>query len=150
MQYDGLKKTNPFLAFFAAISTATTTTGNAIPFAGYDSLVFHISAPILTTGKFKPKIMLQQKSDNAWVELTDQSKINGYPIDAADKLENAVLEGNADEGLTSKVGVYNVQDLYKAVRLDIVSSDTPVGTIHANAVLGHPNNFQADTQRPVL
>lgn len=152
MQYDilkGTQGTNPFLAFYAALTTATTTTGETVLFKGYDALVFHICAPVLATGTYAPKIMVRQKSDSTFVQLTDTTKINGaIPDDTtANKILAATLATSADAKKCTKIGVYNVQDLYDAVRLDIISTGTVSGTIFATAVLGHANNMQCETQK---
>lgn len=152
MQYDilkGIQGTNPFMANFAVLTTATTTVGETVLFKGYDAMVFHICAPVLATGTYAPKIMLRQKSDSTFVELTDTTKINGAIPDAtaSAKILAATLSGAGDAKKCTKIGVYNVQDLYDAVRLDIVSTGTVSGTIFATAVLGHANNMQCETQK---
>lgn len=152
MQYDilkGVQGTNPFLAFFAALTTATTTTGEVVLFKGYNALVFHICAPVLATGTYAPKIMVRKKSDGLFIELTDTTKINGkLPDDsAAAKILAATLSGASDAKKCTKIGVYNVHDLYDAVRLDIISTGTVSATIFATCVMGHADNMQAETQK---
>lgn len=151
MQYDSLKGPNgqnPYQAFFAALVAAGTTTGEVIPFAGYDSLTFHIAGAVIANGTFTPKIMVRRKSNNTFEELTDQTKINGYPTDSLTKQANAALATSADSKKTSKIGVYNVQDLFDAARLDIVATGGTVSaTIFAMAILGHANNLQLECQK---
>lgn len=148
MIYDDLKKVNNFIALKAIdISTDTDTVGEEISFSGYESLFFAIAGDSITDGDYLPKIEVQEKDGGAWV-VPPANKINGYPIDS-DKLANAAL-AVGDDGKTSKVGVYNVADLYKAARLTIVSTNTTIGaTLSAQAILGHARAQQCFTQKPV-
>lgn len=148
MIYDDLKKVNNFIALKStAIGTDTDTVGEEIPFTNYESLFFAIAAESITDGTFTPKIEVQRKSDDGW-EVPPVDKLNGYPADG-DKILAATLV-LADSGKTSKIGVYNVADIYKAARLTIVSTATTVGgTIAAQAILGHARAQQCFTQKPV-
>lgn len=154
MQYDNLKGThghNPKQAFFSAFVAAGTVTGEEILFSGYDSLTFDIGGAVIANGTFTPKVMVRKKSDGLYIQLTDQTKICGYPTDSITKEANAALSTSADSKKTSKIGVINVQDLYDAARLDIVATGGTVsGTIYAMAVLGHANNLQMECQKVLL
>lgn len=149
MIYDELKNFNPVMAFFAALASATTTTGEEISIADYESAFFAITAPVLATGTYAPKVMARKKSDGLYEELTNTLNLSGVPSDAtkADKITNATLSGASDAKKTTKIGVLNIADKYDRIRLDIVSTGTVSGTISAVCVLGHARNGQGYTQK---
>lgn len=149
MIYDELKNLNPVMAFFAALASATTTTGEEISIADYQSGFFAITAPVLATGNYAPKVMARKKSDGLYEELTNTLNLSGVPSDAsqATKIANATLSGASDAKKTTKIGVLNIGDKYDRIRLDIVSTGTVSGTISAVCILGHSRNGQTYTQK---
>lgn len=110
-----------------AISSNTTTAGDAITFNGFNSLTFVIQSGTLTDGTYTPKI--EDSEDGVtYAEVTDATKLLGT-------IANATFIATDD----NKVKTIGYIGNKPYVKLSIVSSGvTSGGTLAATVIKGHP------------
>ncbi len=110
------------------IAADTTTNGEIIDTAGYDSLEFLISSGVITDGAYTT--VLQESDDPAMSGAT--------AVSDAQTLGDLPAFGLTEDGITKRVGFVGKM---RYVRLQLVSTGTTVGGLFSTvAVQGKPSS----------
>lgn len=114
---DQVSQLTPELAMYAAISSATTTTGGIIDTQMYNmGLSFFLALPVYTDGTYTLAIYEGDESDLSDAAAVDSSQIIG---------SLPALSALTDEGdEPGKVGVFGTK---RYVRADVVSASVTTG-----------------------
>lgn len=112
----------------ASITSDTTTAGNVIDTAGFDSLTFLNTIGTVTDGTYTPKI-----------EESDESGSGFAAVDSANLTNTLASAALSASNTISKIGVSNFK---RYVKFSYVSASTSSGATHCHsvAVLGNPKH----------
>jgi hypothetical protein len=111
------------LGFYAAITTDTTTAGQIVDTADYDSgIMFSFAAPVYSAGTFTPLIEESDDSGMAGATAVPDSSLIGTEAGAALSAQTAVGDSMTTLGIVCTK---------RYVRVSIVSTGTANGTITA-------------------
>ena len=113
------------------VATDTTTNGEIIDLAGYDSAAFLFQTGTVTDGDYTVLIQEGDESD-----LSDATAVADADLTATEA--SISFTADTDDDKVSKIGYTGVK---RYVRFNIVSTNTSSGAVlGAQAVLGHPSN----------
>lgn len=112
-----------------AITTDTTTNGEIIDTANFESLTFLFKSGTITDGDYTPLIQEGDESD-----LSDAAAVADADLIGTEAA--AAFTDDADDNQVSKIGY---KGHHRYVRFNVVSANTSSGgTVGAVALLGHP------------
>jgi len=133
--YNELKQINAL--DIQTISSDTTTNGDIIDTAGYESVTFIFQTGTVTDGDYT--VLIQDGDDSG---LSDAAAVTDANLLGTES--GASFTADTDDNKTSKIGYKGVK---RYVRFNIVSTNTSSGAVlGAVAILGHARTQPQDTQ----